>query len=238
MENYDAWKMAGTEPVNHREYFGQINMECLMMVFPGEKGSGQRPEVYNPQTHKGKRPFVQIKATLNPLAEMQLSRETSCNWQNYSADWLKITMPSIRKLGFVDPDGGCDLRKFDQSWVRFEFIPGFTKNKDPEKPNYKTMQFLEVYPNEDACRKAYVEANGEAEEETPKSKPQSTSDSAVASALVFVRSIAENAMRSGGDVADAVETFLTNNAQACAGLKIDSPEIQALLKEFDDNPPF
>ena len=58
------------------------------------------------------------------------------------------------------------------------------------------------------------------------------------SALVFVRSIAENAMKAGNDVGDAVDVFLSQNAAVCAGLKIDSPEIQSLLKEFDDNPPF
>ena len=45
-------------------------------------------------------------------------------------------------------------------------------------------------------------------------------------------------MKAGNDVGDAVDVFLSQNAAVCAGLKIDSPEIQSLLKEFDDNPPF
>lgn len=234
MSTYDAWAAAGIEPVNSREYYGQILIECVAMVFPGAKGSGQRPVVYDPQIHVGKQPFTEIKITLDPLPEMQLSNETSKSWQNYSADWTKITMPSIRKLGFTDKNGACDLRKFDKSWVKFKFVPGFSKNKDPEKSNYKTMEFLAVYKNESECRKAYLAENTSNAEV----KPQSTSTPAVESALVFVRSIAENALKSGNDVGEAVDEFLAKNAAACAGLKIDSPEIQAMLQEFNDNPPF
>ena len=83
---YNAWKMAGSEPANTREYYGQILIDCVLMVFPGEKGSGQAPEPYDKAKHGNKRPYVQISATLDPLPEMQLARETSSRWQNYSAD--------------------------------------------------------------------------------------------------------------------------------------------------------
>lgn len=232
---YNAWKMAGAEPANTREYYGQILIDCVLMVFPGEKGSGMQPEPYDKAKHGNKRPYVQINATLDPLPEMQLTRETSSRWQNYSADWLKITMPSIKKLGFTCSDGSCDLEDFNNKWVKFQFVPGFNKNRDPEKPNYKTMEFLKVYKNEAECRQDYLAENGES---SIPSEPKSTADSAVASALVFVRSIAENAMKAGNDVPDAVDDFLEKNSAACAGLKIDSPEIQNLLKEFDENPPF
>ena len=232
---YDAWAAAGQEPVNTKEYYGQILVDCVAMVFPGEKGSKTRPVVYDPNEHKGKQPFTMITMTLDPLPEMHLSNETSKKWINYSPDWVKITMPSIKKLGFTTPDGSCDLRKFNESWVKFKFVPGFQKNKDPEKENYKTMEFLALYKNERECTKAYMAENtSNAEVEMPKS----TSTPAVDSAMVFVRSIAENAMRSGLDVNEAVDDFLQKNVAACAGLKIDSPEVQALLKEFDENPPF
>lgn len=238
MNNMNAWEMAGEIPTNTRDYFGQINLDCVMMVFPGAKGSGQRPVVYDPNQHKGKQPFVQITATLNPLPEMQLTRETSRNWQNYNSDWTKITMPSIRKLGFVNSEGKCDLIKFNNSWVKFQFVPGFTKNKDPEKPNYTTMEFLAVFKGEEECRAAYLAENGEESEAPQHTEPQSQTSEAVASALVFVRSIAENAMKAGNSVPEAVDAFLTQNSAVCAGLKIDSPEIQNMLKDFDDNPPF
>lgn len=236
---YDPWEAAGLEPVNTREYYGQIDVDCVAKVFPGEKGSGLKPEVYDPVRHAGKRPFTEIAIRLNPLAEMQLANETKKTWQNYSSDWLKITMPSIKRLGFTLPNGGADLKKFDKQYVKFQFVEGFSKNKDPEKPNYKTMEFLEVYKDKAECLKAYLAENGDANNaETPAAQPQSTSDPAVKSALVFVRSIAENAMKIGDDVPEAVDKFLTQNVAACAGLKIDSPEIQALLKEFAEDIPF
>lgn len=237
---FNAWKAAGTVPSNSRAYYGQIIFDCVAMVFPGEKGSKSKPVVYDPQIHTNAQPFVQITAKLDPLPEMQLSNETSSRWPNYSADWVKITMPSIKKLGFVDTDGSCDIVKFNNSWVKFRFVPGFTKNKDPEKPNYKTMDFLAVYKNEAECRKAYQEENASnVQPGFSHTEPvQSQSNEAVASALKFVESIAENAMRKGDDIDVAVDNFLEQNAAVCAGLKIDSPEIQALLKKYDENPPF
>lgn len=237
--NLNPWKIAGTEPTNTREYYGKVDVDCVLMVFPGEKGSGQRPVVYDPNEHGNKQPFAQITITLDPLPEMQLANLTTKNWQSYNADWLKITMPSIRKLGFVDSDGACDLEKFNGSWVKFQFVPGFQKNKDPEKPNYKTMEFLKLYKNEAECRNAYLAENGSnAEKPVPHTEPKSETNEAVASALKFVRSIAENAMKAGNSVPEAVDAFLTQNSFACAGLKISSPEIQEMLKDFDENPPF
>lgn len=236
----DAWELAGKIPANTREYYGQVMIKCEALVFVGEKGDGSRPVPYNEQVHKGKRYFIQVEIKINPLPEMQLERECKANWQTYNADWLKITMPSIRKLGFVNQNGEVDLKHFDRQWVKMQFIPGFSKNKDPEKPNYKTMEFLEVYPTKEACRDAYLAENGAdaATPHTEQKQPQSETSAAVKSALVFVRSIAENAMKAGNPIPETVDAFLTQNVEACAGLKIDSPEIQALLKEFDDNPPF
>ena len=235
-QNFDVWAAAGTEPTNARMYYGQIKFDLVAMVFPGEKGSGMKPVLYDPSVHQGKQPFVQITARLNPLAEMQLTRDTYSTWQNYNADWVKVTMPSIRKLGVVNADGSCDIKKFDGSWMKFRFVPGFTKNRDPEKPNYKTMEFLAVYKDKKECQKAYLAENTSSAEK--KAEPQPTTNPATESAMKFIRSIAENAMKSGNDVDEAVDKFLAENSAVCAGLTISSQEVQALLKEFDDNPPF
>lgn len=225
-QTIDPWDLAGTESVNTKEYYGAIVIDCVTMVFPGEKGSGQRPVAYDPAIHKGKQPFVQITATLDPLPEMMLSRETSCNWQNYSADWTKITMPSIRKLGFVTADGRCDLRKFNKSYVKFHFVPGFTKNRDPQKENYKTIEFLKVYKNAKECLADFQANNTDAAADPA---PATTNDNAMA--LQFVQSVIDDARKNGKDVTAAVEDFLTKNAALCNGLTAKSPEVLDLLSD-------
>ncbi len=237
-QTYDPWEAAENAKERERAYYGRAMVDCVAMVFPGK---GQRPVVYVPGQYPGVQPFTQISIQLDPLPEMQLSRPVANNWQDWSADWLKITMPSIKNLGFIKPNGGVDLRGFNEQWVKFTYEPGFTKNRDPEKPNYKTMKFVALYPNEDECRKAYLQENtsqtGINANPVP-AKAAAPSSPAVESAMTFVRSIAENALKAGNPVPEAVDDFLQKNAAACAGLTISSPEVQALLQEFDENPPF
>ena len=238
--NFDVWTMAGTEYVSKREYYGQILVDCVLMVFPGPKGSKNRPVPFDASVHKGLQPFVQITMTLDPLPEMQLSRPMENNWANFDQDWTKITMPSIRKLGFVTADGGCDLRKFDHTFVKFEFIPGFRKNRDPDKENYKTMKFTASYADETACRTAYLAENSANAEN---SQPEETAAAAPASddndstAMAFIKSVIKDSYKKGKDVGGVlndVKTFIANNKEMCAGLSITNPAVIEAINE----PPF
>lgn len=239
-QTYDPWEAAENAKERERAYYGKIMVDCVAMVFPAK---GQRPVVFVPGQYPNAQPFSQISIQLDPLPEMQLSKPVANNWQDWNADWIKITAPSIKDLGFIKPNGGVDLHGFNEKWVKFTYEPGFSKNKDPEKPNYKTMKFVALYPNEAECRKAYLQENTSQSgiNANPAAVPAAAaapSDPAVASAMIFVRSIAENAMRAGNPVPETVDDFLQKNAAACAGLTISSPEVQALLQEFADNPPF
>lgn len=42
-DNLNAWKMAGEIPTNTRDYFGQINLDCVLMVFPERRGAVNVP---------------------------------------------------------------------------------------------------------------------------------------------------------------------------------------------------
>ena len=236
--NFDAWSMAGTEYVSKREYYGQILVDCVAMVFPGPRGSKERPVPYDPEIHKGMQPFTPINMTLDPLPEMQLSRPVESNWSNFDQDWNKISMPSIRQLGFVTPDGRCDLRKFHKSYIKLEYIPGFRKNRDPEKDNYKTMKFSAAYADEKACRAAYLEENSaNAEFSAPVPEAAPASEDAKASAMIFIKAVIKDSRSKGKDVSGILEDvrkFLSENAGTCAGLAITSPEVIDAINE----PPF
>ena len=134
----DPWEAAGIEYVPTYEYYGQIQINPVWMVFPGEKGSGQRPVPYNPQAHKDKRPFLQIEARLAAIPDQKLSFAMEMKWAQFDQDYQKISMPSIRKIGFVTPDGKADLKRLNGQWVKFESVEGFRQNKtSPEKGNYR-----------------------------------------------------------------------------------------------------
>ena len=237
--SYDAWSSAGTEYVSKREYYGQILIDCVAMVFPGPRGSKERPVPYDPQVHKGMQPFTQITMTLDALPEMQLSRPVECNWSNFDQDWNKISMPSIRQLGFVTADGRCDLRKFDHSFVKLEYIPGFRKNRDPEKDNYKTMKFSAVYADEKACRTAYLDENASSAEFSMPiaEEPVTATEESKASAMLFIKAVIKDSRGKGKDISgilDDVRKFIAENQSTCAGLTITSPEVIDAINE----PPF
>ena len=234
----DPWEAAGTEYTPTYDYYGQISLNPVWMVFPGEKGSGARPVPYNPQTHAGKQPFLQIEAKLAPIPDQKLSYPMEMRWNSYDQDWNKITMPSIRSLGFIREDGKCDTKRFNGQWVKLEKVEGFRQNKNnPEKGNYKTWKFTAVYADRDACRNAFLTEHPDSGTPAPTAatapKP-AANDPAKATALQFIDATIKEAYRNGAqydEVCEKVDKFITANAAACAGLTIDSPEVRELLDQ-------
>ncbi len=230
----DPWEAAGTEYVPVYEYYGQVQLTPVWMVFPGEKGSGQRPVVYNPQAHAGKRPFLQIEARLNVIPDQPLSYAMEMKWTNFDQDWNKITMPSIRALGFIREDNKCDTKRFNGQWVKLESVEGFRQNKtNPEKGNYKTWKFTAVYADREACRNAYLTQHPDSSTAATATPAQSTIVPNKV-ALQFIETTINEAYKSGAsyeDVVEKVRTFIETNASACVGLTVDSPEVRELLDQ-------
>ena len=140
-------------------------------------------------------------------------------------------MPSIRQVGYVTTDGRCDLHKFDKSYVKFEIIPGFRKNKDPNKENYTTIKFTAAYKSEAECRKAYLEENG-ADAEFANAATASTEQKAdTSAAMEFVKAVIK---KSRADGKDDGKKFIADSGDLCAGLSITSPEVIDAINE----PPF
>lgn len=230
----DPWEAAGTEYVPVYEYYGQVQMTPVWMVFPGEKGSGQRPVVYNPQAHAGKRPFLQIEARLAVIPDQPLNYAVEARWTNYNQDWQKITMPSIKKLGFITSDGNADCKKFNNQWCKLQQVEGFQQNKsNPEKGNYKTWKFTAVYSDRESCRQAFLtEHPQDGTTSAVPAQSQPVIDPSKKIALQFIETTINEAYKSGAsyeDVVEKVRTFIETNASACAGLTVDSPEVRALL---------
>lgn len=232
----DPWDLMGQEYVPVYEYYGQVQFNPVYMVFPGEKGSGQKPVPYNPQAHADKRPFLQIEARLSAIPDQKLSFAMEQKWSNFDQDWQKITMPSVRKLGFIKPDNKVDFQRFNGQWVKLENVEGFRQNKtNPEKGNYKTWKFTAVYPDREACRNAFLTEHPQ-DGNTPAPKattqPAAADDPAKKIALQFIETTIQGAYKNGAqyeDVVEKVRDFITANAGSCAGLTIDSPEVRELL---------
>lgn len=235
----DAFDAAGVEVSNDYEYYGKILIDCAFMVFPGEKGSGVKPVPYDPQAHQGLRPFVQIDMQLDALPECKVQYAVKGNWPNYSQDWNKITMPSIRALGFVKDDGGLDLKKFNGTWVKCTKKTGYRKNQDPTKENYKTLVFLSSYATEQECHDAFETEHGSSAGAIDAEMGTGTVDTGQGSgkldpaALAFVAYIVkEKARELGSDevkVREAVKAWLAANADTCKGLTVETPEVEELI---------
>lgn len=235
MENgMDYLAEAGREIVRTDEYWGQIKVAAAAMAFAGK---GQKPAPFDPAIHSTKNRFIEIEMILDPLPECPTRFPVTMRVADFSLDWQKIGLRSVKECGLVTDSGAADMHRLADSFVRVAQVPGFTKNKDPEKENYRTLKFLKVFANEADCRADYYEATGEDPNTAPAPQQPTASTANVAIALDFVKSYvkAQRSLKTPNDrLRIGLKQFISENKMVGDVLSIDSPEVAAIL----DEPPF
>lgn len=234
MENIDYLAEAGREIVRTDEYWGRIKVAAAPMAFSGK---GQKPAPYDPTIHDAKNRFIEIEMILDPLPECPTRFPVTMRIADFSPDWQKIGLRSVKECGLVTDSGSADMRRLADSFVRVAQVPGFTKNKNPEKENYRTLKFLRVFANEADCRADYYETTGEDPNTEPAPQQPAASAANVAIALDFVKSYvkAQRSLKTPDDrLRIGLKQFISENKMVGDVLSIDSPEVVAILNE----PPF
>lgn len=238
MENgMDYLAEAGREIVRTDEYWGQIKVAAAAMAFAGK---GQKPAPFDPAIHSAKNRFIEIEMILDPLPECPTRFPVTMRVADFSADWQKIGLRSIKECGLVTDSGTADMHRLADSFVRVAQVPGFTKNRDPEKENYRTLKFLKVFANEADCRADYYDAIGETPDapvSTQRAAAPKAASPNVTIALDFVKSYvkAQRSLKTPeSEIRDGLKRFISENKMVGDVLSIDSPEVTEILNE----PPF
>lgn len=223
----DPWVVADNAKPRDFEYYGQVKADAWFGFFPG---GGAKPIAFDPQQHPVDKRTVMIDIQIIPVPEQNISFDIRQNYTDFSPDWTKVTLPSIRAIGV---DG---LRALNDRWVRVVQVDGKREKKDENGKKtgefYKTFKFLEVYPDAATCSTAYAGASPAHTESQP--DPVADGDKEKTTALQFAKVVITNKAQGKTDP----QAVINSVTEAIAGMPMinkfftgDSPEILALIQE-------
>lgn len=225
--NDDPWAVADAAKPRDFEYYGQVKADCWFGYFPG---GGAKPIPFDPQQHPVDKRTTMIEIQIIPIPEQNVTFDIHQNYTDFSPDWTKVTLPSIKALGL---DG---IRSMNNRFARVAQVDGKREKKD-ENGNkngefYKTFKFIEVYPDATACSTAYAGAAPQHTEQQP--LPETNGNTEKETALKFAKVVVQNKAR-GLTERDQIIAAVT---EAIAGMPMinkfytgQSPEILALIDE-------
>ena len=234
-DNNELLNEAGEEVVYNNEYWGQVLISANPVYFPG---GGAKPVPFDSAVHPADKRSLMIEILIDLIPECSSKFPVKMNTTSFSKDWQKIGLKSIKDCGLVTDKNGADLAKLNGMFARVGWVTGFTKNKDAEKENYRTLKFNKVFATIDECR-ADFEANGgpSIHTEQASNNAANIADPNKAVAIDFVRSFIKAQRSLGKDesmLKAETKKFILDNPIVSDALSADSPEIAELLEE----PPF
>lgn len=146
-QDQDPLDAAENPEVQLPEYFGQAQIDGWYCVL--QKGSGKVP--FDPQQHRLDDRRTAIKLGILPLPEQNVTRDVFRDYIAEFGAWPRITLPSIKAVGLT-------VKSLQNAWIRLALVPeGRTYvNRDGETRDSLTLKVLAVYPDEAACRAAYL----------------------------------------------------------------------------------
>jgi hypothetical protein len=217
------------------EYYGEIDIDAWAIA-GFVKGSFQ--PVWDPTNplHKVKQTIVKMIVIPLPEANMTFNVERDMVVQDRKSGWTNITWKSAQELGIVNARdlkgkfAKVKLTKTGESYRKKDDVTGERTGDLVEK---STIEFLEIYENEEACRAAYLAARGDstpATEQAPDTAP--VVNDAKKTALDFAKVVIKNAkMNNAPDaVKDAVAAQFASMPMINAHYSVDDAEIIALIE--------
>lgn len=222
----DPWAAADAAKPRDFEYYGQVVADAWFGFFPG---SGAKPIPFDPQQHPTDKRAVMIDIQIIPVPEQNVSFDVRQNYTDFSLDWTKVTLPSIKAIGV---DG---LRALNGRYVRVALVDGKREKKGENGSKtgefYKTFKFLEVYANAAECSAAYA---GSSPAHTEPADPVDEADKEKATALQFAKVVVTNQARGKKDKSEILKAV----TEMIAGMPLiskyysgNSPEIEAMIEE-------
>ncbi len=229
MTTLDPYERAAKAQLRPREYWGQIQVDAYMCVLVRGKGKLQ----YDPAIHPEQDARTAMTVAVLPLPEQNVQFPIEREMIAESSEWIKVVWPSLRRFGLNNP------REAKGRWCRVRFVTtGRTyTTRDGAEREATTLEFVELYADEAACRAAYRAATGHQGddedlviddiEQTPAPDPAAARASTAATALEFVKAL----VKATGGQRDALAAQMAAVPMIAQHFTIDSPEVQALLAD-------
>jgi len=226
MSKYDnPYDEAGdpSQPSN-QDYmtFGEISLDAWFCVL--QKDIGKVP--FDDQINKLEDRRTNVDIFVHPLDEMNLKRALERHLLTSSNAWAKITWPSLQRLGVQNP------KEAKNKFCKVKLSPTGRKyeNKNGEKVDETSFEFLALYNTVDECRQAYLADNGNKTESQPvQENPER------AKALKFAAAIVKNAKTAAGNDESALRSIVSEKLASMGAtskyFSVESPEIEELILE-------
>lgn len=229
----DPLDSAENPEVQLPRYFGQAMVDAYFCVL--EKGVGKKP--FDPAQHTLDKRLTAIKVGILPLAEQNVTKDIYREFIAEFGAWPKITLPSLKAVGLT-------VKSLNNAWVCIELVSeGRTyTNQNGETRDSLTFRLMAAYPDEAACRAAYLNQTVSSGQE-PAAMPTTATptngtnghngngngvDKEKATALKFVETLIKQA---GGDEA-ALGQRIAGIPQIAKYYTAQSPEVRALLDAY------
>lgn len=157
----DPMDVASNATLAPRSYYGQIQIEAWFCIL--QKGVGKIP--YDGGMHNAEDRRTAIDIALLPLAEQNVNFEIKRSTIAESREWAGVIWPSLKSCGITS------VREAHEKWACMQQVPSGRKyrNSSGEEKEATTFKFITVYPDEAACRAAYLADTGKADESAPTS---------------------------------------------------------------------
>jgi hypothetical protein len=220
------------------EYYGEIGIDAWAIA-GFVKGSFQ--PVWDPTNplHKVKQTIVKMIVIPLPEANMTFNIERDMVVQDRKSGWTNITWKSAQELGIQNARdlkgkfAKVKLTKTGESYRKKDDVTGERTGDLVEK---STIEFLEIYENEEACRTAYLAARGDsvpATEQAPAPAPAQTTILTRENALNVAAAVVKSAKISneGDAVKVAVAEQFAKMPMVTEHFSVDDAEIMALIEE-------
>lgn len=214
----DPFDSAANPETSQPEYYGQALTDAFYCVL--QRGVGKLP--FDPAQHRVEDRKTAVKISIIPIPE-QNARDVTREYIAEFGAWVKITLPSIKAIG-LEP------RTLNNAWVHAALVPeGRTyTDKAGETKESLTLKFLAAYPDEAACRAAYLAARNGSAAETPTQPASNGDDKERTTALEFVKALIK---QTNGDEA-ALATRIAALPPVAKHFNVQSPDVRALLDAY------
>lgn len=225
--NDDPFDTASKVTLVPRSYYGQIQIDAWHCVLI--KGQGKVP--FDPQQHSVDDRRTAITISLLPLAEQNVQFDLARDLIAESREWAGIIWPSLKALGLTS------AREAQGKWAKMQQVPSGRKyrNAAGEEKEATTFKFLALYPDEAACRAAYLAETGRngntsSEDSAPMpvaggNGPNATHDLDVARPFIVAF-----AKQNGYDL-ERTKAACRSQAIITKAIDVDSPEFAQIVAE-------
>lgn len=229
VKTFDAWDEAYNPPEREFEIYGQVKIDIYNLFFPGNK---QQPVPFDPNVHPENKRSTQVEIIIIPIPEQNISYDVSQKYLTFLKDWKDITLKSIKEIGVPD------LRDFRDRWVKLARVPGHTPRKDKYTGEltgemWTAFKFLELYPDEKACREAYAGSPNTVEDPRDTEEEEALNSNEKKTTLEFAKVILAQVAKTAidrNDFVSKISVSLANNPQIAKFFSVTSPEIVELIE--------